>query len=1233
MASKTVSGIFGGAGTPAVGSWDAMHSFSTRRVDGFGGKLHSGGGYAGGTISKALEEFYKTEKLNPCITSMKITVDPVKWTVAWEVTIEESPDGKAYVGLNSWGGASGGYPAKKPPAGHAYSNYEKEKKSVLGISKGAEIKNVLDFYFPGGFRQIFFQYTRPKSSFVNLPMSANAKKGTVGAAIGAPGSPAGLPEYNGISVPCVTYDGAVVTPVTTTNTTPPPLLLKRGSKGEEVKKVQGKLGLTADGDFGKGTEKAVIDWQKLNGLIPNGVVNQETWDKLFLDPSKLPPDGSDWDTTDPYTNNPVVEVIDPLKVSGKFILRVKSGPGVLIGVTEVDIVDGVAKFSGIEFDTKGDYIVTVSSTSPDIEPIDITIKVGPEQQVIPQEEKKTQEEKPVGTRPIIAQIDQPTINPPKIEIDTVIGNIDAAKFATTIRSTPFISYNGIPISDREIVSMTLYHDGIIPKLDITFRDSTGILSKEPPRDDTKFDLYIGAKSNVLKSIHLVFKIEDYSKLENNLYQFFGTIDVSDLYRMKFKVYRGTSFDALRAVCKELGLGFNSNIVNTKDEMPWRNIGDKRFKFIQHIIKHSYASEESFMSGYIDYYYCFNYVDIEKEMKRDIKNDVGVDTGKPDDGKDEPSDVTKLILFSEKSYQLSCMYFQKVSERNESTKTSLEQGYKTRTKFYDKVKKMFLVFDVDSTTSDGSKSHILKGATNDKESFDNNYVTKYEGKIDTDNAHKNYNYAVTQNGINLDNMLKNQMDIRLPNPNFNLYKYQKIQVNVVKDQGLHTNPEIIEWRWSGEWLILDIRYEFSKGRLSQFVTLVRKEMGKDLEEKQQKQQPKVEEKIEKTENPPVDSVRLLKANSSYEVGEEYTVVDEENKRYVIKINKISEDGNYVDADIRDIDAVVNQVVTNPESVSGMTGNTGTTSGILESSDTSGTSGTSGSSGVSDTSGAKYWPEIKFTKRQNVYASTTDVYEMSQEMVTRITQNYREYFGPNEAGLKSGNVGRIIEADENISDQASLFIAIRRPIPDFKPVKDEKKNTPHSWILYELYDEGMTGTDVPSTNIGTKFSIIKSRFFSEYESYTPDGTDDKIEQFRRPRGSISILRDGNPIIDSVSLSPGGNTIDSLKTTGENYIFANFKEESGGWFSSTDANSKNLKSDQLYTNVGGKNTILIDLSNPTLFTPGNYTLKIVYTVPKLKGVNRLIEPKDSNEYSPYEQKIFEEKFTISKKSIKKD
>ena len=37
-------------------------------------------------------------------------------------------------------------------------------------------------------------------------------------------------------------------------------VLKLNSKGEEVKKLQEKLGLKADGVFGLKTEKAVKDW-------------------------------------------------------------------------------------------------------------------------------------------------------------------------------------------------------------------------------------------------------------------------------------------------------------------------------------------------------------------------------------------------------------------------------------------------------------------------------------------------------------------------------------------------------------------------------------------------------------------------------------------------------------------------------------------------------------------------------------------------------------------------------------------------------------------------------------------------------------------------------------------------------------------------------------------------------------------------------------------------------------
>jgi putative chitinase len=59
------------------------------------------------------------------------------------------------------------------------------------------------------------------------------------------------------------------------------MLLKVGSRGEEVKQLQAKLGLGADGVFGPGTEAAVKRWQSANGLTADGLVGDGTWKKMF----------------------------------------------------------------------------------------------------------------------------------------------------------------------------------------------------------------------------------------------------------------------------------------------------------------------------------------------------------------------------------------------------------------------------------------------------------------------------------------------------------------------------------------------------------------------------------------------------------------------------------------------------------------------------------------------------------------------------------------------------------------------------------------------------------------------------------------------------------------------------------------------------------------------------------------------------------------------------------------
>jgi putative chitinase len=59
------------------------------------------------------------------------------------------------------------------------------------------------------------------------------------------------------------------------------MLLKRGSVGDDVKKLQEKLGVDTTGTFGPKTEAAVKAWQKSNGLKDDGIVGAISWSKMF----------------------------------------------------------------------------------------------------------------------------------------------------------------------------------------------------------------------------------------------------------------------------------------------------------------------------------------------------------------------------------------------------------------------------------------------------------------------------------------------------------------------------------------------------------------------------------------------------------------------------------------------------------------------------------------------------------------------------------------------------------------------------------------------------------------------------------------------------------------------------------------------------------------------------------------------------------------------------------------
>jgi putative chitinase len=75
--------------------------------------------------------------------------------------------------------------------------------------------------------------------------------------------------------------GAVAASINSQITDAVTQVLRKGSKGDLVKKMQAALGIGADGDFGQGTENALKKWQARNGLTADGVAGPKTLAKLL----------------------------------------------------------------------------------------------------------------------------------------------------------------------------------------------------------------------------------------------------------------------------------------------------------------------------------------------------------------------------------------------------------------------------------------------------------------------------------------------------------------------------------------------------------------------------------------------------------------------------------------------------------------------------------------------------------------------------------------------------------------------------------------------------------------------------------------------------------------------------------------------------------------------------------------------------------------------------------------
>lgn len=125
---------------------DALHSFESRKSDGFGGKMST-------KIKEAMMKLYK-KGINPDVSDLKIDIDSVNYKVKWSAKVHESKDGKAYIGFVTRGSAGSDADAR------ALGQIDAMKQTT----GGSDYTLVLDFKNPPKgiyIRQFFYKYTKP----------------------------------------------------------------------------------------------------------------------------------------------------------------------------------------------------------------------------------------------------------------------------------------------------------------------------------------------------------------------------------------------------------------------------------------------------------------------------------------------------------------------------------------------------------------------------------------------------------------------------------------------------------------------------------------------------------------------------------------------------------------------------------------------------------------------------------------------------------------------------------------------------------------------------------------------------------------------------------------------------------------------------------------------------------------------------------------------------------------
>lgn len=441
------------------------------------------------------------------------------------------------------------------------------------------------------------------------------------------------------------------------------------------------------------------------------------------------------------------------------------------------------------------------------------------------------------------QISEPEIKPKPITIaNTEKGEEQVKKDYTDYSGDESRMYAFLPLIEinkgyrpnpSNIMSFKLDFTRFMPTLRVKVADPNAeIKSKYYPTDGSIIGVYIAptGEDGTYKPIRLDFIVTNVHEsdsiggtiLSESLSEFEITaeLNVPKMFYNRNCYESGTSWEALRSISEQTGLGFASNVENTQDSQVWLNGYNSIRNFADTITRHAYLDEESFFVSFVDAYYNLNFVEVSRLFSQipeneecwayttafyeeDNADDMAEMNTVPEDEEIKEEWVGRrhkwwYELNNSKYLSAWTPYFDNYHEKNSSS-SSLFDGYVKYMQSWnwDTREKVEYPLSIQNPETEGmlplNKGHIFNGEPSEL----SKNMTSWEYMGET-NEHMNqeYYFAEAHNDMNISDMSKFGLTVELPCINPALTRYSRIKVIVFEKNdnaqaGLIENQDMTE----------------------------------------------------------------------------------------------------------------------------------------------------------------------------------------------------------------------------------------------------------------------------------------------------------------------------------------------------------------------------------------------------------------------------------------------------------